>query len=92
VLLEIGDSWLRHVLFCFENIEAMLDKLSALYGSMIDASRRVKFEQKPHHGQELRADMFPADGENDEEDWPPTAVTTRTIPPRARGRCLLGCW
>ncbi|KAK4141228.1 uncharacterized protein C8A04DRAFT_39262 [Dichotomopilus funicola] len=28
--LEIGDSWLRHVLFCFETIETMLDKLSAL--------------------------------------------------------------
>ncbi|KAH6626637.1 hypothetical protein B0J18DRAFT_425297 [Chaetomium sp. MPI-SDFR-AT-0129] len=28
--LEIGDSWLRQVLFCFETIETMLDKLSAL--------------------------------------------------------------
>lgn len=28
--LEIGDSWLRHVLFCFADVEAMLDKLTAL--------------------------------------------------------------
>ncbi|RYP48550.1 hypothetical protein DL768_005589 [Monosporascus sp. mg162] len=38
-------------------------KEPALYGSIVDPSRRVKFEQKPHHGQDLRADMFPADPE-----------------------------
>lgn len=38
-------------------------KVPGLYGSILDPSRRVKFEQKPHHGQDLRADVFPADPE-----------------------------
>lgn len=36
-------------------------KEPGLYGSILDPSRRVKFEQKPHLGQDLRADVFPAD-------------------------------
>lgn len=38
-------------------------KEPALYGSIVDPSRRVTFEQKPYHGQDLRADVFPADPE-----------------------------
>ncbi|SPQ18238.1 595b4278-7ac7-4ce7-ba6c-15d2eeaa20f0 [Thermothielavioides terrestris] len=38
-------------------------KEPAKYGSILDPSRRVKFEQKPRHGQNLREDTFPADPE-----------------------------
>ncbi|KAK4130481.1 hypothetical protein BT67DRAFT_445719 [Trichocladium antarcticum] len=40
--LEIGDSWLRHVLFCFEDIEAMLDKLSALSVDVLSKLRYMR--------------------------------------------------
>ncbi len=40
--LEIGDSWLRHVLFCFENTEAMLNKLSALPADTLSKIRRMR--------------------------------------------------
>ncbi|KAK4099649.1 hypothetical protein N658DRAFT_429511 [Parathielavia hyrcaniae] len=38
------------------------------YGSILDPARRVKFEQKPHHSQDRRPDVFPADPELMSED------------------------
>ncbi len=38
-------------------------KEPARHGSILDPSRRVKFEQKPHRGQQLREDQFLADPE-----------------------------
>ncbi|KAK4237013.1 hypothetical protein C8A03DRAFT_35052 [Achaetomium macrosporum] len=40
--LEIGDSWLRHVLFCFEHPVDMLDKLSALPADILSRIRHVR--------------------------------------------------
>lgn len=40
--LEIGDSWLRHVLFCFEDTEAMLNKLSALPADTLSKIRHMR--------------------------------------------------
>ncbi|KAK3371892.1 hypothetical protein B0H63DRAFT_401559 [Podospora didyma] len=40
--LEIGDSWLRHVQFCFRNIAAMLDNLSALPVATLSKLRQMR--------------------------------------------------
>jgi hypothetical protein len=40
--LEIGDSWLRHVLFCFEDPKSMLDKLSPLPTRTLSMLRRMR--------------------------------------------------
>ncbi|KAK4041665.1 hypothetical protein C8A01DRAFT_45205 [Parachaetomium inaequale] len=40
--LEIGNSWLRHVLFCFEDAKSMLDKLSALPTRTLSMMRRMR--------------------------------------------------
>lgn len=55
-------------------------KEPALYGSIVDPSRRVTFEQKPYHGQDLRADVFPADPElmtGDEQKKEPMVIVKR---------------
>ncbi|KAK4132440.1 hypothetical protein BT67DRAFT_443651 [Trichocladium antarcticum] len=38
-------------------------KVPGPHGSILDPSRRVKFQQKPHHGRDLPPHLFPADPE-----------------------------
>lgn len=40
--LEIGNSWLSHVLFCFEDAKTMLDKLSALPTDTLSKIRHMR--------------------------------------------------
>lgn len=42
VKLEIGHTWLRHVLFCFEDTVTLLDKLTALPADTLSEIRHVR--------------------------------------------------
>ncbi|KAK3293168.1 uncharacterized protein B0H64DRAFT_327879 [Chaetomium fimeti] len=64
--LEIGNSWLLYVLFCFRRGEDMLDKLSALPADTLSKIRHMRINGAPIHfrrpiGHEPRRDRFDYD-------------------------------